>query len=164
MSNCCRKSSCVISSAGLETPWRKRQEDQLEEPLGSPLTSTYHSRIRDESANGSEIRIHRVHKLVHRLGVRRVDLVRLGLDIEFLGNLLSDFGRFFAAVVDNGDVAARLGDLSGNRESDSSVAACDNDRLEGCRGVSGNALWINDRRCAPFRSSQCSNQFRPFLL
>lgn len=71
-----------------------------------------------------------MHELVHRLGIRRVDLVRLGLDIEFLGNLLGDFGGFFAAVVDDGDVTARLGDLSGNGESDSSVAACDDNRLE----------------------------------
>ena len=90
---------------------------------------THHSSIRDKSSDGSKVRIHRVHKLVHRLGIRRVDLVRLGLDIELLGNLLGDFRRFLAAVVDDGDVTARLSYLSGNRQADTSITAGDDDRL-----------------------------------
>lgn len=70
-----------------------------------------------------------MHELVHSLGIRRVNLVRLGLDVELFRNLVRLIRCIFAAVVDDRDVSACLSDLSRDGETDTSVAAGDDDGL-----------------------------------
>jgi hypothetical protein len=91
--------------------------------------NTHNTSIRDESADGSQIRINVMHQLVHRLGIRGINLVSLCLDIELFRNLLGYFRGFFVLVVDDGDVASCLRDLSRDGQSDASVATGDDDRL-----------------------------------
>jgi hypothetical protein len=90
---------------------------------------TYNTSIRDESTDRSQIRINVMHQLVHGLGIRGINLVSLCLDIELFRNLLCYFRGFFVFVVDDGDVASCLCDLSRDGQSDSSVAAGDDYRL-----------------------------------
>lgn len=102
-------------------------------------STTHDTGICYQPTDGSQVRVDLVHELVHRLGIRRIDLVRLGLYIELFRNLFRLIRRILAAVVDDGYVAARLGDLSRDGESDASVAAGDDD------GLARLKAWRRDR-------------------
>lgn len=92
-----------------------------------PHCVTYDTSVGDKSTDGSEIRVNGVNQLMHGLGVRGIDLVRLCLYVEFFRNLARLIRCIFAAVVDDSDVSASLGDLPRDGESNTSVSTGDDD-------------------------------------